>query len=373
MRTISKFLFIVLVATGCTKALELPDTAPDKSILVVDGTIITGTTSENIIKLSRLKPLFEFDDIPELNAKVEIVAENGTKWQLEDKKNGTYSASPFLPTNIPLALRIQTTDGKTYESPFQASLSSPNIDSVTFKQEPEGVRLFVHGKNTGGSATNYRWTYTETWENRSTYETYHDYVNGDIVPRPVGDQIYRCWKTETESNVIINNTSELGQDVISYQPIAFIPNLSEKLFTRYSINVQQIALTKEAFDFWEILRKNTELTGSLFDPQPSKMPTNIKCTNDPTRVAVGFISVGQVSEKRIFIMNSDLNLWPSTNVNITCGAVELPRFQAERFLALNKGFLPAYLVTAGGGFGLAPSGCVDCRLNGGINIQPSFW
>lgn len=372
MRTITKFLFIILIATGCTKALELPDTAPNKSILVVEGDIKTGTTSENVVKLSRLKPLFEVDDIPELNAQVEIVAQNGTKWQLTDQRNGEYSGSPLLPTNLPLKLRIQTSDGKTYESPYQNSLTSPDIDSVTFKQEEGGVRLYVHASNSSASSKNYRWTYTETWENRSWYETFHDYINGEIVPRPSGDQIYRCWKSEGEKNVIVNNTNELGQDIISYQPIAFIPNYSEKFYTRYSIIVQQIALTKEAYDFWDILRKNTELTGSLFDPQPSKMPTNVKCTNDPTRYAVGFISVGKISEKRIFIMNSDLNLWPRRNENASCAASEMPRFIAERFLSQNKGFLPAYLVTSGG-FGVAPSGCVDCRLNGGKNVEPSFW
>jgi hypothetical protein len=373
MRTISKFLFIILIASGCTKALELPDTTPDNSILVVEGDIKTGTNSENIFKLSRLKPLFEVDEVPELNAQVEIVAENGTKWALTDQKNGEYTGSPFLPTNIPLAVRIQTSDGKTYESAFQNSLTSPDIDSVTFKQEEGGVRLYVHASNNSASSKNYRWTYTETWENRSRYETYHDFVNGDIVPRPLGDQIYRCWKSEGEKNVIVNNTTELGQDVISYQPIAFIPNLSEKFYTRYSVNVQQIAITKEAYDFWEILRKNTELTGSLFDPQPSIMPTNIKCTNDPTRKAVGFVSVGKVSEKRIFILNSELNLWPTRNENASCAASEMPRFIAERFLSQNKDYLPAYLVTAGGGFGVAPRGCVDCRLNGGINVEPTFW
>ena len=373
MRTIFKLCFIVLVVSGCTKPLDLPGTTPDNSILVVEGDIKTGTSSENIIKLSRLKPLFEVEDVPELNAQVEIVAENGTKWKLTGNSKGEYIGTPFLPTNIPLSLRVQTKDGKTYESSFQNSLTSPAIDSVTFRQEEDGVKLFVHSSNTLSSSKNYRWTYTETWENRSRYETYHDFINGEIVTRPVGDQIYRCWKTEGEKNVIVNNTNELGQDVISYQPIALIPNFSEKFYTRYSIVVQQIALSKEAYDFWDILRRNTELTGSLFDPQPSKMPTNIKCTNDPTRTAIGFVSVTQISEKRIFIMNSDLNLWPSRNENQSCQANEMPRFMAERFLSQNRGFLPAYLVTAGGGFGIAPSGCVDCRFNGGVNVQPSFW
>jgi hypothetical protein len=103
------------------------------------------------------------------------------------------------------------------------------------------------------------------------------------------------------------------------------------------------------------------------------MPTNIKCTTDPRRVAVGFVSVTQISEKRIFIMNSDLSLWPSRNESQSCQASEMPRFLAERFLSQNRGYLPAYLITAGGGFGIAPSGCVDCRLNGGINVEPSFW
>jgi hypothetical protein len=373
MRYIAILFSLTIAAMGCTKSLELPNTEPDNSILVVEGDIKTGSSSENVFKLSRLKPLFEFDEIPELGAQVEIVAEDGRKWTLADSKNGEYKNVLGLPTNIPLALRIQTKNGKTYESPFQSSIESPNIDSVTFQQEETGVRLYVHSSSTSNSSKNYRWTYTETWENRSRYEAFHDFVNGDIVPRPFGDQIYRCWKNETEKNIIVNNTADLDKDVISYQPIAFIPNRSEKFYTRYSILVQQIGLTKDAYDYWEILRKNTELTGSLFDPQPSKMPTNIKCTNDPTKEAVGYVSVGRVSEKRIFIMNSDLNLWPSRNEEASCSAFEFPRFQAERFLSQNKGFLPAYLVTAGGGFGVAPSGCVDCRLNGGINVEPVYW
>ena len=373
MRNIAILFSLTVMTMGCTKSLELPNTTPDNSILVVEGDIKTGNGSENIFRLSRLKPLFQFDEVPEFNAQVEIIAENGTKWLLEDMRNGVYKKVLGLPTNIPLALRIQTRDGKTYESPFQNSVESPAIDSVTFRQEEDGVRLFVHASNTSSNSKNYRWTYNETWENKSRYEAFHDFVNGDIVTRPVGDQIYRCWKTEGEKNIIVNNTQDLDKDVISYQPIAFIPNRNEKFYTRYSILVQQIGLSKEAYDYWEILKKNTELTGSLFDPQPSRMPTNIKCTNDPTKEAVGFVSVGKVSEKRIFILNSELNLWPSRNEDAGCSAFEFPRFQAERFLSQNKGFLPAYLVTAGGGFGVAPSGCVDCRLNGGITVEPAFW
>lgn len=373
MRINSVIGILIILIAGCTKALELPDTAPDTSILVVEGDIRTGAQTENKIRLSRLKPLFQFEDIPELRAKVEIVSQSGTKWALTDNNNGDYTSVLQLPDNVPLALRIQTTDGKIYESPFQNSIATPAIDSVTWRQEPGGVRVFVHSKDPGNKTKYYRWTYTETWERKAWYNSLYDFKNGEIVERPDSEQVYTCWKSEDEQRIIVNNTEELGQDLISYQPVSFIPNLSEKLYVRYSILVRQLGLSKEAYDYWQILKKNTELTGSIFDAQPSQMPTNITCTNDKLRSVVGYISVGKISEKRLFVLHSALNLWPIRNEEQGCEAFEYPRFFAERFLRQNTNYLPAYFVTAGGGFGVAPKSCVDCRLTGGNTVKPDFW
>lgn len=372
MRKLITILSIAIIYFGCTKPLELPDTKPNATILVVEGDIIAGDNAENIFYLSRLKTLQGKDSVPELNALIEILSKDGKKWQVQQSGKGTYKSLLNIPTNQGLSLRIQTTDGKIYQTPFQNPLITPAIDSVTFKQVEEGMKVFAHTHDPKNSSRYYRWTYEETWERHAWFDTYHDFINGKIVPREPGDQIFACWKTASTPNIIIDNSTSLTNDVISYKNITTIPFPSEKLYIRYSVLVKQIALTKEAYDFWNILRKNTELTGTLFDPQPSQLSTNITCTNDASKTAIGFVSVGTMTEKRLFVMNSAMNLWPTKNPDDACESVELRPAQAETFLKNYPTYTVAYVVT-GGGYGLAMKPCVDCRINGGTNIKPSFW
>lgn len=373
MKRLITIWLIAIIYVGCTKPLELPDTKPNATILVVEGDIVAGNNAENTFYLSRLKTLQGKDSIPELNALIEIVAKDGAKWQVQQVGNGSYKSTLNIPTDKGLSLRIQTRDGKIYQTDYQTPVITPAIDSVTYQQVPEGMKVFAHTHDSKNNARYYRWTYQETWERHAWFETYYDYVGGKIIARPVGDQIFACWKTASTPNIVIDNSASLSNDVISYKNITTIPFASEKLYVRYSILVKQMALSKEAYEFWNILRKNTELTGTLFDPQPSQLSTNIICTNDPTRSAIGYVSVGTVTEKRIFVMNSAMNLWPTKNPDDICDAVEVPtQAAAETFLKNYPLYTVAYIITQGG-WGLAMKPCVDCRLSGGTNIQPSFW
>ena len=148
---------------------------------------------------------------------------------------------------------------------------------------------------------------------------------------------------------------------------------NDKLSVRYSILVKQIGLSKEAYNFWNILKKNTELTGSLFDPQPSKMPSNIRCINDETKKVVGYVSVAKISEKRIFIKNSELNVWPPINEAESCPVIAKRPVDAIAMLKKDPSLLPAYFETLSGQLAIASKFCVDCRLTKGSNVKPLFW
>jgi hypothetical protein len=373
MRVLIAILTFVTLLTACKKEFSLPDTAADSSVLVVEGDILVGNNMENTFLLSRLKNLKGSDSIPETKAKVEIISGNGQKWQLAEKRAGLYSSPLTLPISQKYYLKIQTVDGKIYESNADQVIATPEIDSVTWRQEDAEVKFSVHTHDATNKTRYYRWNYRETWETHAWYETYFDFINGAIVTRPPGDQIYACWKTEDANSIIIANSNSLSEDIISYQPVTTVSKPSEKMFVRYSLLVRQLGISKEAYEFWNILKKNTELTGTLFDPQPSNLPTNLKCTNDPERMVIGFVSVGKLTEKRIFLLHSALTGWPYRDESLGCTATERSRSQSEEFLRNNPGFLPAYFVTAGGGFGVARKECVDCRLGGGTNEKPAFW
>jgi hypothetical protein len=45
--------------------------------------------------------------------------------------------------------------------------NNPPIDSISWKRDEEGVRVFVNTHNPEGNTRYYRWEFEETWEIRS--------------------------------------------------------------------------------------------------------------------------------------------------------------------------------------------------------------
>ena len=107
---------------------------------------------------------------------------------------------------------------------------------------------------------------------------------------------------------MLGSTAKLSQDIV-YLPIASIPKDHGSLSVLYSIKVKQYAWTKEGYNFLDIMRKNTEIVGSVFDAQPSQLNGNIHCVTDPTEKVIGYFNISPVREKRIFINNSEVPDW----------------------------------------------------------------
>jgi len=378
MRVSLKYIvpFLAVAVFSCSKPLELPDTKPDTSIVVVEGDVVTGVSMDNTVLLSRVRSLSDTTAAPISRAQVRVVSENGSVWDLFESPGtpGRYEANLTLDPKGKYLLQVVTPEVNKYESALQASKQAPPIDSLTYDQPDPygGVNIYVHTHDPSNNTRFYRWQAIETWERHSAYEAYHKYVNGVIVPKDPGDQNFRCWRTEPVSSILIASTTNLAQDVVSYQPVTTLTKETEKGYVRYSILVKQIAMTAESFNFWNTIKKNTELTGSLFDPQPSQYATNISCKTDPKKKAIGFVSVSGSTEARLFIMNSALDSWPNAGSEI-CPSKDFSKPDAESFLSTNPNWLVAYFITAGGGFGVAPMSCVDCTLTGGTNIKPLFW
>jgi hypothetical protein len=251
-------------------------------------------------------------------------------------------------------------------------VNTPAIDSVTWSEDPD-VSIFVHTHDPANATPYYRWDFTETWEYRSWYDSDIEYVNGELRYRGPANQVYSCWRNKESDRILLANTLALSENRISYQPLTKVIKPDERISQRYSILVRQVGLTREAYDFWNILKKNTELTGSLFDPQPSQLPGNITCLDDPGEKVIGFVSSGRQTFKRIFIRNADLGAtWPKEDEELYCR--EIKGSIDEMKVALNQDTTlgPAYYIT-GGGLAVAKKSCVDCLRKGGTNIKPSFW
>jgi hypothetical protein len=366
------FLIAILALSNCRKPFEPTPIQNVDNLLVVEGFINSSSNAPTTITVSRTRSLADtVRFLPEPNALVIVEGETGDRHMLNNMGNGMHQADQL--TLIPgsrYRVDIRTNEGKQYLSQFVEVKQTPPIDSLTWLQE-DGLTIFANTHDPANNTRYYRWDFVETWEYHSVHPGFLGFRDGQIFFRDSTNLWDKCWSTENSANITVGSSARLAEDVISRQPVHFIDSGSIKLNVRYSILVRQYALTREAFEFWEILKGNTEQLGELFDAQPSQLFGNIYCASDPNEPVVGFISASTVQEKRLFIKNNELNDWYGLGSGGACDIKFINPAQAPIYLS-DFTYSPVYFMT-GAGLAIAPTPCVDCTKKGGVTQQPAFW
>jgi len=249
---------------------------------------------------------------------------------------------------------------------------TPAIDSVSWKQGANvaDVSITLNTHDPSNNTRYYRWAYEETWEFHSFYDTNLGYANGQVYFRDPSQLTNVCYNTAASTDILLGTSAQLSSDQIEDAPITTIYDGSDELNARYSILVKQYALTKEAYDFWQLLRRNTSQVGGLFDSQPSQLIGNLHCVNNPMEPVIGFVSASTVTTQRIFIRRSELRAWNSTSEALVCA----PRIISDsvQYYLSDTSLAPAYFLS-GGALAIAKKICVDCRRHGGTTTKPSYW
>ncbi|MCW3113548.1 MAG: hypothetical protein JWR18_1944 [Segetibacter sp.] len=368
-------IMVVLAWSGCKERFDARLSPSQTNFLVVEGVInASGITT---INLSRTVPLSDSSRIKrELNAQVTIAGQDNSVFPVRAKGNGVYASDALnLNANQKYRLQIKTSSGGDYLSEYLAVKQTPPIDSVSWKQKNLGVDISVNTHDNRNSTRYYKWEYQETWEIHSAYLNSYQYANGVVTLRPFGEstKLYYCWLYQNSNSILVGTSAHLANDVISFAPLQQIPLISEKLKVRYSILVQQYAIDEKAYNFYKMMKSNTETLGSIFDPQPSEVTGNIFSVNNPKEKVVGFVSVATMEQKRIFIENSQLS---GVFYRDFCESTLVPNNRDSiKYYYEYAGLLPYAAEQTGFtivGYHSSIPTCVDCRLRGS-NVKPSYW
>lgn len=385
-------IILIITALGwwsCKQAYNpKPITSPG-NYLVVEGAISTGTDS-TVIRLSRTVPLSsKAGTTPELGAVVTIVSDGGASYPCTETGKGYYKAPGLNVASGNFGLKINTRDGKAYQSDLVPAKNSPPIDSVYYRIQSNGLELYADTHDPKNNTRYYRWEYVGTYEFHSAFQAFlilQTVPIDTIVQRPLNDQIYICWRNDTSSTILVNSSAKLAKDIIAENPIGFIASTSEKIESRYSLLVKQYALTADAYNYYTQLKKNTEQLGGVFDPQPSQLPGNLHCISNPSEPVIGYITAGSAAETRIFIDTRDLPAWLPVTQYQDCmldTALYMRSTGGRGFVNEVAEYIyagyqePIYAIqppTAPHPIGYAAStpSCVDCTLSG-TNKRPDFW
>ena len=383
------FGMLYMLAAGCTKPYTPPVINNQSNYLVVEGVINTGGDS-TLIRLSRSVNLSSsLNDVPELNATVSIQDDQNQSYGLKQLSGGYYSSAVLsLDNTRKYRISITTTDGKIYQSDYVPALPSPAIDSIGFTIARTGLQIYVNTHDPKNATHYYRWDYNETWIFHAKYNSsYISNDSTDMVPRPVQREIYQCWSNDISTNIVLGSSAKLTQDVIYQNPVTLIPSTSEKIEDRYSILLKEYALTSDAYNYYYLLKQNTEQLGSIFDAQPSELVGNIHCTTNASLRVIGYLTAGTIQQKRVFIDNSQLPpTWavtypydcqqdtvlyynPVTKNNdvltylVPPGVIDIAT--SPIFSPTNPSIKPI-------GYLASDPDCADCSIRG-TTTQPSFW
>lgn len=387
MRKYSILVFLIALFAACKERYEAPLKSTVTGYLVVEGIVNSGSGTTTI-QLSRSTSLSDRTLQYEQGASVTLVGQDNSTRTLVESTPGHYTASNlFLSTSQKYKLSIVTSAGKKYASDFVPVRNNPAIDSVNWSKQNNGVQLYVNTHDPADTSRYYQWAYTETWEYHSAYPAVLKYViqrvgNKDVYSVGYLDSTtfgsvptkFYCWKTQESTNITLGSSAKLAKDVIQL-PLIFIDPASWKLSVLYSVNVKQYVLSKDAYAFMETMKKNTEQTGSIFDPQPSQLNSNIHSLDNPSELVIGYLSICPIREKRIFISRADVGDW-GFNVYDQCAQRKIPNI-SDSITQNGLGLLPSYV------FEVSPRGdivsfyasdplCVDCQLRGSP-VKPSFW
>ncbi|WP_300597864.1 DUF4249 domain-containing protein [Niabella sp.] len=377
------FLLLLVVTLLCScKDRYYPNIdSINTNYLVVEGTLISGNATTNL-QLSRTTPLNGSKGLlPEANATVTVEGSDNSVKNLTMGNAGNYQGVLDLSSGNRYRVRIRISGGKEYLSDFVPVKTTPEIDSIGFKQSDKGVQLYVNTHDASNSTVYYRWDYDETWEIRSAYYSglIYDAASKDSDPFGVRrrrfpqEEVFYCWKYGKSSNIYIGSSAKLTSDVIYQQPLNLIPSGNERLSVKYSILLRQYAMDKAAYEFYDLMKKNTESIGDIFGPLPSELRGNMHCVSDPKEIVIGYISATEPKQKRIFIdspagwafqqycvtnfviMNAD-----STREAFATGAA-IPIDYTSRAEDKADGYLSSSAT------------CIDCRTRGGNTQRPAYW
>lgn len=365
---------IFLLVAACKQEYPLPAETQNLNLLVVEGLLNSGP-GPTTIKLSRsFNPTSVGAVVPELRAQVSVEGENSGIFQLTGNTRGEYVHSQLnLDPNQKYRVKIITAAGRQYQSDYVPVQITPAIDSIHWERTDDVIQLKVSTHDPQNETWYYRWEYDETWEIHSAFMSLFQYVDPNVVPRPNPSAIYFCWRSQGSSSIYLNSSAKLTEDVISSQLLNSIPLGSERITVRYSILVRQYSLTEEAYQFWNIMKKNTEQVGTLFDPQPSQILSNIHSVDDPNEKVIGYVSAGTITEKRLFIERRQVEPWRY----ITSCEERIIPLDSIKFFFPAGGWIPLleYYGPMSGrleGYTSSTRFCVDCTTRG-TPVRPSFW
>lgn len=314
------FLKLFLAFYCCSTCITpySPPATYSAPLLVVNGQITNQpgpyTVSLSFTNINSLNSAFK--SYPD-NAAVIIHDDAGNQEQLTYLGKGIFQTSPSgIQGNAGrrYSVRIILSDGRVYESDPELLKKSPAIGQVSFtyfdtpeKSQRGYFKTYVQTQDSVTTGDYYRWT----WKNFK-YETFYYLCCISLCGAPpdgcrVSAYCEPCWSIR-QCESCISLYADLQQNSGSISQL--LTNVPYDNTISYYLLINQYLISEKAFQFWQNLNNQVNVTGGVFDSPPAGVPSNLHNVNDATEQVLGYFEVAGLSQKVSYIRRDNLDIVP---------------------------------------------------------------
>lgn len=297
----------------------------------MDGYILNGT-GQNSVRLFYSNPLtisrpFAFEMVT--GASVEIVDEQSNRYPLYEVESGNYTSST-LSGELGKSYKLVVSQGdQQYESAMERMTQAGVIDEIYFEQRPPtatsagGLGVYINARGIVGSDNLYKWRWTTIHKTISNPELHAILTPGGPRPRPepCSGYIYTqgqlvqvgectcctCWSYNYNDMTYVSKNELVRDNLFNRQFVGEIPITAMHFYDKYYLEVQQLSLSQEAYNYWDLVQKQQQGSTNLFQPNAIKIRGNVRNINDEDEEVLGTFSVSGMVSKSVYVDVSD---WP---------------------------------------------------------------
>ncbi|TAF91858.1 MAG: DUF4249 domain-containing protein, partial [Cytophagia bacterium] len=240
---------------------------------------------------------------------------------------GRYEAPATFRGRVGLAyrLRIRFTDGRTYESSLEKIAAAPPIQKIHTDFNQRGVKnengstifstmdVFVDLQDNAQETNFYQWR-TFLYERQAICRScIWDERKKDCSDMPLRETSFDmappavrdlpcdkpCWEVFFDTKLNIFSDALVNGSLISKRPLRQIPFYVENAGAL--LQIQQISISPVVYKYLNLIKQQTESTGTLTDVAPAPPVGNIRNVNNPEEAVLGYFAAVNVVKTTIWI------------------------------------------------------------------------
>lgn len=305
---------------GCIDPLQV-DTQERRNLLVVEGGISTlpGPHQVIISKSDKYGDVLDGFVRKQSGATVWLRDDQGNQTFLTEGDDQTYYTPEGFKAVVGrrYTLFIILDNGERYVSAPERVEPAPPIDSliIQFKQLPTlgegerntGLEVYSRWQDPPGTDNYYLWK-AEGVYILNTHPELHVAKDGQGNPVPAPkDCCERCYVYEYDLNTEIRLFKDnLTDGKLHTELAAFLPDDGLRFMEKYMVVVKQYALSKGAYQFYDLMRNQLSIQGTIFDPPPATIRGNFINLDKPDEEVIGYFTASDVATDTLFISRADV-------------------------------------------------------------------